>query len=80
MLAWLLEIAFVWKVSIRVCVHPQAINLNKHQTSHTAFQFLYMTLAINITDECGLSNEAIVMSLCSHDLFVMSLNTMQYIE
>ena len=27
-------------------------------TRLAAFQFLYMTLAINITDECGLSNEA----------------------
>ena len=40
-----------------ICVHPQAIK-NHYQTSPTAFQFLYMTLADDITDGCGLSNEA----------------------
>ena len=29
-----------------------------NQISPTAFQFLYMTLAINIIDGCGFSNKA----------------------
>ena len=56
-------------VCVCVCVHPQAINnylatyVNEsqitNQTSPTAFQFLYMILAVDIiTDGRGLSNEA----------------------
>ena len=47
-----------------MCVSaPQAIkNLSRemivNQTSRTAFQFSYMTLAINISDGDGLNNEA----------------------
>ena len=47
-----------------VCVHRQAIKnhsremkLITNQTSPTAFYFLYMTLAIDITDGRGLSNK-----------------------
>ena len=49
-----------------VCVRPQAIKnhsreneaLLTNQTSPTTFQFLYMTIAIDIIDGRGLSNEA----------------------
>ena len=48
-----------------MCVRPQAINNYScevkteitNETSPTAFQFLYMTPAVNITDRRGLSNE-----------------------
>ena len=54
------------RVSLFVCVRPQAINhscemklekLLPIQQVPTAFRFLYVTLAINITDECDLSNK-----------------------
>ena len=44
-------------VSVCVCVCPPP-RLLKEVTSSTAFQFLYMTLAMDITDGWGLSNEA----------------------
>ena len=49
-------------VCVRICVHPQAIINHSHkmktanQTNPIAFQFLYMTLVIDITDGRGLSN------------------------
>ena len=48
---------------MHVCVFtPQAIKNHSrditNQKSPTAFQFLYMTLTIDITDGQGLSNEA----------------------
>ena len=51
---------------MHVCVCPQAIktihviySLTNHcnQTNPTTFQFLYMTLAIDITNGCGFSNK-----------------------
>ena len=53
-------------VRARMYVRPQAIKNHSHdikpeitnQTSPTAFQFLHIKLAINITDGHGLSNKA----------------------
>ena len=39
--------------------------------STTAFQFLYMTLAIDITDEQGLSNEACYKFLPKKSMFAV---------
>ena len=68
--AWFLEIVFVRTsvcmcaclcACVRVCVRPpgysREMNRITNQRSLTAFQFLYMTLAIDITDGRGLSNE-----------------------
>ena len=70
--AWFLETVFVQKVGMRlfVCVcacmsAPQVIKNHScdikpeitNQTSPTAFQFLYIKLAIDITDGCGFSNK-----------------------
>ena len=58
MCTWFLEVAFVWEVGMCVClcgcvcVDPQAIRsihvnvIVINQTSSTAFQFLYMILAV----------------------------------
>ena len=48
-----MEIAFVQEVGMHVCeMKPEFIITN--QTSSTAFQFLYMTLDIDITDGRGM--------------------------
>ena len=61
---WLLDIAFVWEVSVCVCPPPGYEKLfmgNEARitnlTRPNAFQFAYMALAIDKTDGCGLSNE-----------------------
>ena len=62
---WLLEITFVQecaRVCVCVCVqatknHSREISQNSYSISPTAFQFLYITLAINITDGRCLSDE-----------------------
>ena len=51
--AWFLKIAFV-RISVCVCLRPQAIKnyscLNSQSNKPTAFQFLYMALAIDTID------------------------------
>ena len=43
-----------------VCPPPKLLKtIHVNQTSPTAFQFLYMTLAIDIIDGHGLSNKAL---------------------
>ncbi len=43
------------------------------QTSLTAFQFIYMALAVDITNGCGLSNEA------RHELLSKKSKVMPYL-
>ena len=55
---WFLEIAFIREVGMRVCLCayvsvPRLLKTIINQT----FQFLCMTLSIDITDGHGLSNE-----------------------
>ena len=54
-------------VDVCVCVRPSGYEKNKariiNQISPTTFQFAYMALAINITDGCGLSNEAYLVTV-----------------
>ena len=63
-----LEIAFVWKVSMHVCVcvcvRPQAMKSHSPEmklklTSQTSPKFPYMALAVDITNGHDLSNEVL---------------------
>ena len=40
-----------------VCVYPQAMKNYSREMNPIAFQFAYMALTINITNEYGLSNK-----------------------
>ena len=64
-------------VCVRVCMHTggwmRACVRGVHPQATAAFQFLYMTVAMDITDGFGLSNEA------CHESLSKNSNVMLYL-